>query len=471
MTLFYRLTIAGLVIVLAFALATPGESQRQVPQSREQVKLSYAPIVREAAPAVVNVYARRIVRSERRRMFADPTFDRLFGDFFGAPRERVQNSLGSGVIVRDNGVIVTNAHVVDGAQELRVVLNDRREYDAELVLSDTRTDLALLRIDAGSERLPFLAMDLSGETEVGDLVLAIGNPFGVGQTVTSGIVSALGRSDVGVTDFSFFIQTDAAVNPGNSGGALVDLDGELIGVNTAIFSRSGGSNGIGFAIPVDLVQRFVEDALSNGQVSRPWFGARGQTVTPDIALGLGLDRPQGFVISDIYPDGPADRAGLRPGDVVLSLDGVEVNDEAALRFRLATRRLGERAAIRVFRDGRAREVSLAVQSPPDRPAPDERELGGVNPLAGATVVNLSPAFNDERQIDVFLRGVAILSVTRASPADYYGFRPGDVIVEVEGTSIDTTAELQRLLSRADGARQWQVTVQRGGRNYARTIRF
>jgi len=270
-------TIAILAALAAFAVAAavPGSpfagaqdsapTERQVPQASEQIRLSFAPVVREVTPAVVNVYSERVIQ-QRYSNSQDEFFRRFFGGgrLGGMPRERISRSLGSGVIVRSDGIVVTNYHVVAGATELRVILNDRREYDAELVLADERTDLAVLRIDTGGEALPVLPFDTGegpdglGGPEIGDLVIAIGNPFGVGQTVTQGIVSALGRSDVGVSDYAFFIQTDAAINPGNSGGALVDLDGELIGINTAIFSRSGGSNGIGFAIPAALVERVVE---------------------------------------------------------------------------------------------------------------------------------------------------------------------------------------------------------------------
>ncbi|MAK64566.1 MAG: serine protease, partial [Maricaulis sp.] len=293
---------------------------RIVPDSRAEVQLSFAPIVREVTPAVVNVYSRRVVQNQH--PFAnDPVFSRMFRS---QPQE--QNSLGSGVIVDPSGVIVTNNHVVANATELRVVLADRREFEAEILLTDETTDLAVLRVQT-DEPLPVLNYDMSGNIEVGDLVLAIGNPFGVGQTVTSGIVSALARTDVGRSDFGSFIQTDAAINPGNSGGALVDMDGELVGVNTMIFSRSGGSNGIGFAIPVEMVRRVVDTALGEGELIRPWLGARLQPVDNDLAQALGLDRPRGALVGEVYPEAAADDAGLRQGDVILAIDGRAINDE------------------------------------------------------------------------------------------------------------------------------------------------
>jgi Do/DeqQ family serine protease len=467
--------LTALALAPALIAASPAHAQffeRQTPESAEQVRLSFAPVVKEAAPAVVNVYAQRIIRtSGRPSLFDDPIFREFFGGSpFGMPQERVQNSLGSGVVVRDDGIIVTNNHVVGGADEFRVVLSDRREYDAELVLADERTDLAVLRIDTEGEKLPTLDFAESADLEVGDLVLAIGNPFGVGQTVTNGIVSALGRSDVGVSDYSFFIQTDAAINPGNSGGALVDLDGKLAGINTAIFSRSGGSNGIGFAIPAELVARVVESALTDGAIVRPWLGAKADRVTADIAGSIDLARPTGAIVTDVYPNGPADDAGLEVGDVILAMDGVEVNDEQAIRFRLATRRVGDKVALRVWRDGSERTATLEAEAPVEKPARDQRRIDGRNPLAGAEVVNLSPAFNESVGLDMFASGVAVYQVEPGTPAAYY-FRPGDIIVEVEGEEVHDTRSLELVLTELEGERTWSVVVERGGRRVAATLRF
>jgi Do/DeqQ family serine protease len=323
---------------------------RAPPASQGQVQLSFAPVAAQAGPAVVNVYAERVVRG----MARDPFFGRFGG---GVPRERVERSLGSGVIVRGDGIIVTNNHVIQGAQRLKVVLSDRREFDAELVLADPRVDLAVLRIEAG-ERLPSLPFANTNGIAVGDLVLAIGNPFGLTQTVTSGIISALARTEVGVSDYAFFIQTDAAINRGNSGGALVDMRGALVGVNTAIFSESGGSNGIGFAIPSEMVRRVVESAVSGGtEVVRPWLGARLQPVTQDIARSMGLQRPEGALVTELYPRAAGERAGLRDGDIILSVAGVEVRDEGGVRYQFATQRPGARVPLVVRRGGR--ELTLA----------------------------------------------------------------------------------------------------------------
>ena len=435
------------------------DSFRDVPTSQAQMQLSFAPIVREAAPAVVNVYSTRTVQRQR-----DPFFNR----FGGRQGPQQQGSLGSGVIVDATGVVVTNNHVVQGADALRVVLNDRREFDAEILVADEQTDLAVLRIIT-DEPLPALPMAQPGTADIGDLVLAIGNPFGVGQTVTSGIVSALARTEVGVSDFAFFIQTDAAINPGNSGGALINMDGSLIGVNSAIYSRSGGSNGIGFAIPVEMVRRVVDAALTEGELVQPWLGARLQTITGDIAESLGLDRPRGALVADIYPGAAADGAGLRQGDIVLAIDDVDVNDEPGARFRYATRAIGEASLFAIIRDGERIEVAVPVEMAPGETEPARRIIEGRNPLAGLELVELSPAFNQEVGFDAFARGVVVLSIQRGSAAEYFGFRPGDRVLELLGARVDEVDQIEDLLEGQDDLKSWPIAIERRGRLIERTL--
>lgn len=458
-TLSSALTAVSLLVAPASAqtLNLSEAQDRVVPQDRSEMQLSFAPIVREVAPAVVNIYTSRTVR-QRVSFFSNRT------------REREQNSLGSGVIVDSSGVIVTNNHVVQGADELRVVLADRREYEAEILLTDEATDLAVLRVET-DEPLPILPFDLTGEAEVGDLVLAIGNPFGVGQTVTSGIVSALARTDVGQADFGSFIQTDAAINPGNSGGALVDMDGELIGVNTMIFSRSGGSNGIGFAIPAEMVRRVVDSALTEGELIRPWLGARLQPVTNDLAGVFGLDRPRGAVVNEIYPNAAADDAGLQRGDIVLAVDGHDVNNQSGARFRLATRAAGEDALFTVLREGEEIQVEVPVLPAPGIAEPEPTGIDGRNPLTGATLVGLSPAFNETIGMDPFLDGVVVYNVQRRSAAAYYGFRPGDRVIELMGERIDSVEDAERVLYEFEGERNWPLVIERRGQRYESTIRL
>jgi Do/DeqQ family serine protease len=451
--------VAAIAVLLGPALADVAPAQQRVPASRSEIQLSFAPLVQRVAPAVVNVYTRRVERVES-PLFNDPFFRRFFGDQFQGPtRERIAQSLGSGVIIDADGVIVTNNHVVEGATEIVVALADRREFEASLIAADSRVDLAILRIDAGGESLPFLPFKDSDDLNVGDLVVAIGNPFGVGQTVTQGIISALGRTGVGDLDAQSFIQTDAAINPGNSGGALVTMDGKLAGINTAIFSRSGGSIGIGFAIPSNLVASTVASALAGKGIKRPWFGAHGETVTSDIALGLGLSRPGGVLVSEVYPGGPADRAGLRPGDVILTVDGREVNDPQGVKFRIATRRIGETATIEVLRRGQRLRLSVALVEAPETPPRDVTTLGGNQPLAGATVANLSPALADELGIDTLETGVIVLEIAPGSPAQRFRVRGGDRIIQINGRDVRTVQELVSLLR---GASQWTVVLRRNG---------
>jgi len=459
-----RFVVALCALVLGMAGSTAGSAQpRAVPDSREQIRLSFAPLVRQTTPAVVNIYTKRVVRERQvSPLLDDPMFRRFFGQPpQGAPRERVQNSLGSGVIVSADGLVVTNDHVIRGADEITVVLSDRREFEATVILADPRTDLAVLRIDTDGDRLPSLELGDSDALQVGDLVLAVGNPFGVGQTVTSGIVSAVARTAAGIGAYDFFIQTDAAINPGNSGGALVDMGGRLMGINTAIYSRSGGSIGIGFAVPSNMVRTVVEAARNGGRLVRPWLGAGGQTVTQELAQSLGLPRPAGVLVTSIEPNSPAAQAGLRRGDVITAVNGREVDDPDALRYRIATLQIDAKAVLTVRRDGRDRELSLTVAPPPEDPPRSVTLLTGRNPLAGARVANLSPALLEEAsQFNLSVRqGVVVLDVERGSPAARVGFRPGDVILRLNGREVRTVRDLGQALGQQPQA--WQIQVRRG----------
>ena len=468
----WRRAVAMVVaVLLASATGSASAEQRQVPSSRDEIHLSFAPLVEKSAPAVVNIYTRQQVRGRQfAPLFDDPFFRRFFGEFgvpLDQPRQRSQNALGSGVIVRADGLIVTNLHVIEGADEVRIVLADRREFEARVVASDEKTDLAVLRVDTGGARLPFLRFRNSDELKVGDLVLAIGNPFGVGQTVTSGIVSALSRKISGPSDIRAFIQTDAAINPGNSGGALVSMDGRLVGINTAIFSKSGGSLGIGFAIPSNLVKAVIQGVGSGGRLVRPWLGAGGQTVTADIAQSLGMARPTGVLVNDVYEGASAWQAGIRPGDVILAVNGHEVNDPQDLLYRVATLPVGDTVVLRVTKGGATRAVRLALAPPPEVPPRDDRKLDGRQPLAGALVANLSPALSDELGLDPFLRGVVVMQIRGGSHAHRAGFRPGDVIAGVNGTATHTVRELAGALGAT--ANLWRINFLRDGR--ARTLVF
>lgn len=443
--------------------------QRTVPQDREQIRFSYAPLVRKIAPAVVNVYAARQVQQRRSPFAGDPFFERFFGrDFGGRPRQRISRSLGSGVVVSEDGMVITNHHVIENADEVKVSLSDGREFSAQIRLIDKKSDLAVLEIDS-QEPLPVVALGDSEELLVGDLVLAIGNPFGVGQTVTGGIVSALARSQNGVGDFGFFIQTDASINPGNSGGALVDMDGRLIGINTAIYSRSGGSNGIGFAVPSNMVRVVLESVrMGSDKLLRPWIGAKFQSVTPDIADSLGLARPRGALVAGLTSDGPAEKSGLRLGDIVLSIDGKPVPHMDALGYRLATAGIGRPVTMTVLSKSKTRQLDLVLQEPPEVPERDVRLLKGRSPFSGATVANVSPRLAQEYELDSDRPGVVILSVDRRSTAARFGFRPKDVVVAVNDRQIENT-EILDAITRS-GGRGWKYVIERNGKRYQQHVR-
>ena len=468
------MTVAAVALMASLALfpwSARADVTRQMPTSASEVTLSYSSVVKRVAPAVVNVYSRRVVQSQAQSPFInDPFFQRFFGDrfSFGVPRERVQQSLGSGVIVDAGGLIVTNFHVIKGGDEFRVALNDRREFEARVVLADERTDLAVLKIDTKGEKLPFLHFKDSDTVEVGDLVLAIGNPFGVGQTVTTGIVSALARTHVGVSDYQFFIQTDAAINPGNSGGALVTTDGNLIGINSAIYSSSGGSVGIGFAIPSNMVKLVVDSARNGGHIKRPWTGAQLQAIDGQLASTLGLDRPGGALVRDVYPSGPAARAGLKAGDVIRSIDGQDVSDPEALRYRFATKALGGKVKLRYLRDGHTLETQMSLEGPPEKPAADKTLIKGRNPFEGATVANLSPAIADEMGLDTMGgEGVVITAITDGSTADRIQFQTGDIIEAIGDTKITSVSQFKGEV--AAPRSQWDFAIKRGDRTFTASV--
>ena len=461
----------GAVALLA-GLSLPAAAQeRVVPESQAAVKQSFAPVVNKAAPAVVNVYVRRRVEQRVAPFFNDPFFERLFGERFGIPRERILNSLGSGVLVDPDGVVVTNNHVIKGSgeAEIKVALADGREFPAKLIIQDEKTDLAVLRLDAEGVEFPSIAFADSDALEVGDLVLAIGDPFGVGQTVTSGIVSALARTKVGIAaDYQFFIQTDAAINPGNSGGALVDMDGHLVGINTAIFSKSGGSDGIGFAIPSNMVHLVVQSALEGGKVQRPWFGASLQPLTSDLAETLGLDRPSGALITKLHDKGPAARAGLKAGDVVVGIDDKQVQDPQAFQYRLVTQGVGGQVDISVLRKGETIKATVALMPPIEEPARDMRELKGRHPLNGTKVANLSPAVAHELGIgDDMREGVVVVEVGPRTAAARLGLRRGDLVVGVNNEKVTSVANLTVALELGNGA--WRLAVERGGKVFNVTV--
>src|SRR5256886_5414834 len=458
------ITLLG-VVALAGTVDRAAAQDRRVPASPADIRLSYAPIVQRVQPAVVNVYAAKVVQN-RNPLLDDPIFRRFFG-VPGQQPEQMQRSLGSGVIVDASGLVVTNVHVIEGADQVKVSLSDKREFEAEIVLKDSRTDLAVLRLKDTKEKFPALEFTNSDELLVGDVVLAIGNPFGVGQTVTHGIISALARTQVGITDYQFFIQTDAAINPGNSGGALVDMMGRLAGINTAIYSRSGGSQGIGFAIPANMVRVVVASAKGGGKaVKRPWLGARLQAVTPEIAETLGLRLPSGALVANVTPNGPAAKAGLKLSDLIVGIDGQIIDDPNAFDYRFATRPLGGAAQLDVQRAGKTMKITVPLETAPDTNR-DEITISTRSPFQGAKVANISPAVADELRLDSNVEGVVVVELHGDAPAAGGGFQKGDIILAVNNQKIAKTSDLDK--ASRTSSRLWRITVVRGGQQINVTL--
>lgn len=464
---FLPVVTAHLAVTGAYA-ETPlrglgGDQNAAVPTLQSEVKLTFAPVVKRSAPSVVNVYATRMVRERVSPFAGDPFFEQFFSNRdFGRSRPRESSSLGSGVIVDPSGIVVTNFHVIADATDIRIALSDRREFEAEVILKDQNSDLAVLKLVSDGASFPALSFARQDSLEVGDLVLAIGNPFGVGQTVTQGIVSALARTQAGISDSSFFIQTDAAINPGNSGGALIDVNGDIVGINTAIFSKSGGSIGIGFAIPSDMVQTVVNSALRGStRVEHPWIGAEFQNVDADSALALGLENPSGILITSLYDKSPAAQSGLAVGDLIVAVNEAGFDDVNGFNYRVATLGVGKKAALSVVRAGRKKTIEVDLVPPPETVPRDVRLLDGQQPFSGATIANLSPALADELRFRGPTRGVVITEITPRSFAARFGLRPGDIILRLNGRTVETTRQLEEMVS----ARQpsWQFAVNRGGK--------
>ncbi len=433
-------------------------AETSVPQSLPQVQLSFAPIVKAAAPAVVNIYATRVVQERSSPFSGDPFFDQFFRDL-GPATPRIQNSLGSGVIVAADGIVVSNYHVVEQATDIRVVLSDRREFPAKVLLADQGVDLAVLQLQ-GAGGLPALPLQDSDALQVGDLVLAIGNPFGVGQTVSSGIVSGLARSTLSVGDGrGYFIQTDAPINPGNSGGALVDMNGALIGINTAILTKGGGSNGIGFAIPSNLVSAVLAQARDGAtRFQRPWAGVSGQEVDGGMAEAMAMPLPRGVVLTALHPLSPFVAAGLKPGDVVLRLGAFETNTPQEMMFRLNTLGIGASVSVTYLRDGQEKMATLTLSPPPDDPPRQTTEITQDVALRGATLVRINPAVADEYDLPADATGVLVAKVQDI--AANVGLAPGDVLMAINGVAVKSPGDVMALLQQDN--RRWLLDIQRQG---------
>ncbi len=447
--------IATVLVLLA---ALPLAAETRVPESPAEITLSFSPVVRRAAPAVVNIFATRMV-AERASPFANDPFFRDFFSMLDRMMPRAQNSLGSGVIVHPDGIVVSNHHVVGNATEIRIVLADRREFNGEILLSDPEADLAVIRLE-GAGQLPALEFADSEAAEVGDLVLAIGNPFGVGQTVTSGIVSGLARSARGQgRGAGYFIQTDAPINPGNSGGALVDMDGRLLGINTSILTRSGGSNGVGFAIPASIVRQYVSQARSGSdRFVAPWSGLAAQPVDTAVAEALGLDRPEGVMVAQLHPESPFAEAGLSVGDLLLSIAGLPVNTPAELDARLTALGLGAEVDVTWLRDGRRRTARLTLMPAPGGDFEVVR-ISANTIFRGLALADLSPRLIDDLGLPLDAEGVAVVAV--GGPSVRSGLEPGDIVRTVNGHRSRRVADIVVLLSTPSPI--WDLEFVRSGR--------
>jgi serine protease Do len=416
----------------------------------------FASVLKPALPAVVNIHSSKVVKpsgeSPYMPFFNDPFLRQFFGDPFGQvqPHPQREVSLGSGVIVSSDGTILTNNHVVEGASDIKVQLSDKREFKAKLIGADTRTDVAVLKIDA--KDLPTLTLGDSSKMQVGDMVFAIGDPFGVGETATMGIVSATGRS-IGIEGprgYEDFIQTDAAINPGNSGGAMIDLHGDLIGINTAIVTGGGGGNqGIGFAIPINMARQVMDQLVAHGKVVRGYLGVSIQTLTPELAKQFGLNQSNGVLIGDVTPDSPAARAGLRKGDVVLELNGEPVNDNRQLSLRIAQIAPGTSAKLKIWRDGKSQDVNVPLSEWPDESTKATSSEDNDSAIEGVEVQDLTSDIAQQLNLAPGTRGVVVTSVDPASPAASAGLERGFVIQEVNHKPVNNIRDYRRAVAGAD----------------------
>lgn len=456
-----RVTIFALSLFLVACNDQKHEVTREVPETIQDIEFSFSPVVKMFAPTVVNIFAtaEKLTETPMDKFMDDPFYQQYMDRLHGPEENKSLNSMGSGIIINEDGYILTNYHVIEGGDKIKVVLSDRREFDAKVVVAEERTDLVMLKIDVNGEKLSYAKLDADDNLQVGDVVLAIGNPFGVGQSVSMGIISAVGRSQSGISDFRSFIQTDASINPGNSGGALVTTDGRLIGMNTAIYSKSGENIGIGFAIPSSMLIPFVTSAVQGHRVERPWMGIRIRGVDWDMAKKYGFERPYGVLIKDIYKGGAADQAGLQVGDVLTQFNGDIIDDDAELDYRISRQTINTKAHFTVLRNGKEIELDVEMIPPPHGTDDNSYEIKGSNPLTGAVVAELSPSLSLDLGLDTFKKGILILDIHPKSIAEEMKFQIGDVLHSIDGQDVEQLDTFFKVMDKEQS--NWKIQFLRG----------
>ena len=481
--------IVGVTLVSEFQLLPVGQAVNN--SAREKLveilpsDQIFVKIAKTVTPAVVNISTIRIIKSNNSGHggqglpFNDPLFRRFFGegDPFGQqhrgtpqqPQQRKEQSLGSGVIVTSDGLIVTNSHVVEDADEIKVLLEDKREFKAKLVGRDKKSDIAVIRIEAVN--LPTVPWSNSDNLQVGEYAVAVGNPFGLNQTVTMGIISAIGRANVGIADYEDFIQTDAAINPGNSGGALVNIRGELIGINTAIFTRSGGYMGVGFAVPSNMVRSIMDSLVATGKVTRGWLGVSIQDITPALAKEFGLKDAKGSLVTDIMPDSPAAQSDLKRGDVILSFTGHDIENSSHLRNLVARTGVGTKALVKIIRDKKEKEIFVTLSEQPKEVAQkgEEEENTPETSAFGIVVQEITPEMAEQFDLNIREKGVIVVQVEPGSVADSAGLREGDLIIEINRKTVSDLKSYERLFKKIKKGDSVLFLINRQGNRFYITL--
>ncbi|HIJ60285.1 MAG TPA: DegQ family serine endoprotease [Nitrospirae bacterium] len=440
-------------------------TQPKTPKQIEETARAFSDIVRVVSPSVVNISSTKTVRRQQ-------SSDEFFDFFIQPPDMRgkkwKEQSLGSGVVVASDGLIVTNNHVIEQSDEIRVILYDKRSFKAKVIGSDPKTDLAIIKIDA--KNLLTIPWGDSERLLVGEFVLAIGNPFGLSHTVTMGIISAVGRADVGISDYEDFIQTDAAINPGNSGGPLVNTKGEMIGINTAIFSRTGGYQGIGFAVPSNMVRMVIDHLLKEGKVTRGWLGVTIQELTPELAQKFGLSVAEGALISDVAKGSPASKAGLSRGDIIIRYNGKKIKDVATLRNMVAQTKIGSDVELIILRKSKEYSVRVKVLEVPSdntdyTPSSNKSSEGNESALSGVTVIDITQAVAKQLGISSDEKGVVVMRIEPGSVADISGLKEGDLIKEIDRQKVSNLNDFNKIVSKLKGNEQILLFINRSGKKF------